>query len=100
MGGGHGEELEATITQGNLKENLEPNLDQVIHEIQVKFVEHVILVVASEASQLVQLVVEPIHVENPLFFITQPILVYGHSIDNLKHISIFSNKLPRMPQPG
>jgi hypothetical protein len=72
-----------------LKEELEPNLDQVIHEIQVKLVEHVVLVVVSKASQLVQLVVEPIHVGNPQFSIIQCILMYGHSIDNLKQISMF-----------
>jgi hypothetical protein len=34
------------------------------------------IVVAAKSSQLV---VEPIHVENPYFFITQPILISGHS---------------------
>ncbi len=47
------------------------------------------IVVATKTSQLVQLVVEPIQIENPSFFITQHVLVSGHSIDNLRHISMF-----------
>ncbi len=41
MGGGGGEELQATTTQGTLEEEFEPNLDQVIDNIQIKVVKHV-----------------------------------------------------------
>jgi hypothetical protein len=44
------------------------------------------IVVAAKSSQLV---VEPIHVENPYFFITQPIIVSGHSLNNLRQINMF-----------
>jgi hypothetical protein len=86
--------------QGNLeKEPNQPNLDQVIDNIQFEPIEHVVpitmskwlVVVATEASQPVQLLVEPIQIKNPQFFITQPILVSSHSIDNLRQISMFLN---------
>ncbi len=44
MGGGGGEEFQATVTQGNLKEKHEPNLDQVIDNIQVKPIEPMVLI--------------------------------------------------------
>ncbi len=56
MGGGRGEEFQATTTQGNLEENVEPNLDQVIDNIQVKIVEHVLFI--TKFKQLVIVVVE------------------------------------------
>ncbi len=40
------------------------------------------VVVAIEPSQTFQPLVELVHIENPQFFITQPILVYEHSIEN------------------
>lgn len=82
------------------KDNFYQCLDQVIDNIQVelvKLVEHVVLITKSkqlvvvviEASQLVQPIVEPVHIENPQFPITQLVPIFGHSIDNLKHISMF-----------
>jgi hypothetical protein len=67
-------------------------LDQVIDNIQAKPVEPMVLitefqqhvVVVAEASKLVQPIVEHVHVENPLFFITHHVLVFGHSINNLR----------------
>lgn len=58
-----------------MEEKPEPNLDQVIDNIQVKPIEpieHVVLiiefkqpiVVATKASQLIQLIVEHVHVKN------------------------------------
>jgi hypothetical protein len=45
---GRGEKIYATTTQGNIKEELEPNLDKVIDNIQVEPIEpakHVIPIV-------------------------------------------------------
>lgn len=97
-------------TNGNMEEELEPNLDQVIDNIQVKPIEPIqlvvsivepkqLVVVVAESSQLVQLVVEHVHVENPQISITQHVQVFGHFINNLKQIS-FQSKLPRMLQLG
>jgi len=36
IGGRGGEELDATSTQGNIEEEAEPNLDQVIDNIQIE----------------------------------------------------------------
>ncbi len=47
------------------------------------------IVIIIESSQPIQLVVEPIHVKNPYFSITQPILVSSHSTYNLKQINMF-----------
>jgi hypothetical protein len=44
------EELEATITQGNVEEELEPNLDQIIDNIQV---EHVVEPIVSITKPIV-----------------------------------------------
>jgi septal ring factor EnvC (AmiA/AmiB activator) len=44
------------------------------------------IVVTAKSSQLV---VEPIHVENPYFSITQPILIFGQSTNNLRQIDMF-----------
>jgi hypothetical protein len=73
MGGGDGKKLQAIATQGNLEEESEPNLDQVIDNIQVEPIEHVVpitkfkqpIVVVIKSSQPIQLVVEPGHIENP-----------------------------------
>jgi hypothetical protein len=89
MGGGGGEELQATATHGNLEEEPKPNLDKVVDNIQVEHVEFVELVVpiveptqpvvvATKSSHLVQHIVEPIHVENPQFSISQLVIVFGH----------------------
>ncbi len=64
--GGRGEELNATSTQGNIEEKLEPNLHQVIDNIQIELVmstEPVLPIVKS--SQPIQHVVEPMQMENP-----------------------------------
>jgi hypothetical protein len=64
----------------NLEEEPEPNLDQVIDNIQieqVELVEFVVpiakskepIVVAAETLQLVQPIIKHVHVENPQFFI-------------------------------
>jgi len=53
-----------------------------------------------KSSKLVQSIVELVYIENSLFFVTQPIPIFGHAIDNLKQISIFLSKLLKMPQPG
>jgi hypothetical protein len=39
--GGGGEKLKTMTIQGNMEEQLEPNLDQVIGNIQVEFVEYI-----------------------------------------------------------
>ncbi len=83
-----------------MEEKLKPNLDQVIDTIQVELVEPIQLVVSiakpkqlvvitTKSSQPIQLVVEPVHVENPQFFITQLVLVSGHSTHNMRYISMF-----------
>jgi hypothetical protein len=45
MGGGGGEEFQAILTKGNLEEEHEPNLDQVIDNIQAKPVEPMVLII-------------------------------------------------------
>jgi hypothetical protein len=95
MGGGGGEEFQATSTQGNLEEEPKPNMDQVIDNIQVKLVILVKLVVpitksklvVVETSQLVQHEVEHVQIENPSFFITNlsQFIVIPH---NLRQINI------------
>jgi hypothetical protein len=42
MGGGDGKKLQSITTQGNLEEESEPNLDQVIDNIQVEPIKHVV----------------------------------------------------------
>jgi hypothetical protein len=62
-------------------------MDQVITNIQdepIMFIEFVILImepitIAKKSFQLVQLVVEPIQMENPQFFRFQHVPVPGHS---------------------
>ncbi len=86
--------------QGNLEEEPKPNLDQVIDNIQVELVESIELivpitkptqtiVVVAKSSQLVQPIVELVHVENPQFSISQPIPIFGHFINNQKQIIMF-----------
>jgi hypothetical protein len=76
IGNRGGEELYATITQGNIKEEPEPNLDKVIDNIQVEPIMSIELVVSIaeptqpmvvtiESSQPIQLVVELVQIENP-----------------------------------
>jgi hypothetical protein len=73
MGGGGGKELQAIAIQGNLEEEHEPNLNQVIDNIHNEPIELVVsiverkqpIVVTVNSSQQVQLVVELVHVENP-----------------------------------
>jgi len=40
MGGGDGKEFQAMAMDDNLEEKLEPNLDQIIDNIQIEPVEH------------------------------------------------------------
>jgi hypothetical protein len=47
------------------------------------------IVVIVDPSQPIQHVVELVHVENPQFFITQLVPVFGHSTYNLRQISMF-----------
>jgi urease alpha subunit len=71
--GGGGKEFDAITTQGNIKEEPEPNLDQVIDNIQVEPVVYVELIisiieptiVAIKSFQHVQPVVELVQMENP-----------------------------------
>ncbi len=83
-----------------MEEELEPNLEQVIDNIQVEPIEPIQLVVSivepkqhvvvvAESSQLIQHVVEPVHVKNPQFSIIQLVQVFGHFIDNLRQISMY-----------
>jgi hypothetical protein len=59
--------------QGSIDEELEPNLDQVIDNIQIKlvvFVEPIVSIIefatiAIKSFQPIQLVVEPMQIENP-----------------------------------
>ncbi len=68
IGGGGGKELDAIAMQGRIEKKLEPNLDQVIHNIQIElvvFVEPIItitehVVAATKSFQHVQPIVEPI----------------------------------------
>ncbi len=68
IGGRGGEKLEATTTQGNIKEELKPNLDQVIDNIQIEPIMYAklvvsitkLVVVATKSFQRVQPEVEPI----------------------------------------
>jgi hypothetical protein len=48
MGGGGGEVFQTTTTQGNLEEKLEPNLDEVIDNIQFEHVELVVPFIESK----------------------------------------------------
>jgi glycosylphosphatidylinositol transamidase (GPIT) subunit GPI8 len=45
--------------------------------------------VSIEVSQLVQLVIEPSNLENPLFSTFQSTLISSHSYENLKYIIMF-----------
>jgi len=67
------------------------NLDQVIDNIQVEPVESIgpIVPLAWVKEHVVASVVEPIHVKNPQFSITQLVLVSSHFIDNLRQINMF-----------
>ncbi len=73
MGGGGGKKLQATIIQGNLEEEYEPNLNQLIDNIQDEPIELMVsivelkqpIVVTVDPSQPIQHVVEFVHVENP-----------------------------------
>ncbi len=76
MGGEYGKEFEAIATHNNLEEKPKPDLDQVIDNIQIEPIESVEIVVpiakpkelvaiVAKTPQLVQHVVEPIHLETP-----------------------------------
>jgi hypothetical protein len=73
IGGRRGEKLEAIATQSNIEKEFEPNLDQVINNIQVEHVMSIelvvsiieVIVIATKSFQLVQLEVELIQIENP-----------------------------------
>jgi hypothetical protein len=64
--------VQATTTHGNLEEELEPNLDKVIDNIQVKPIELVVfitkpkqhVIATTKVSQPIKHVVEHVHVEN------------------------------------
>jgi hypothetical protein len=47
------------------------------------------IVVTVKSSESIQSIVELVYIENSLFFVTQPIPIFGHAIDNLKQISMF-----------
>jgi hypothetical protein len=47
MGGGDGKEHQATTTKGNLEEEHELNLDQVIDNIQVEPIEPMVPIIKS-----------------------------------------------------
>jgi hypothetical protein len=72
--------------QGSIKEKHEPNLDQVINNIQIEHVVSIEPVVSTTESvaitiksfQLVQPVVKPIQIENPQFSRFQLVLVSNH----------------------
>jgi len=76
MGGGDGEEFQATTTQDNLEEH-EPNLNQIINNTQIEPVglRELIarakkpIIVIIEISQHVQPIIEHVRVKNPWFFI-------------------------------
>ncbi len=55
--GGGGEELDATITQGNIEEELKPNLDKVIDNIQVEPVVSTELIISI--TEFVAIAIEP-----------------------------------------
>ncbi len=91
---------QTTTIQNNLEEEPKPNLDQVIDNIQVEpieSIEFVILiteptqpiVVVAKLSQPIQPIVEHVHVKNPQFSISQPILVFGHFINNHRQFNMF-----------
>jgi len=96
VGGGGGEELDATTTQNNIKEEPKPNLDQVIDNIQIEpivYVEHVISIielvdVATKSFQFFQHIVEHVRMENPQFFRFQLVIISNHSIKILSHINM------------
>ncbi len=53
IGGRGGEELDATSTQGNIEEEAEPNLDQVIDNIQIepiKCIQHIVSITELAAA--------------------------------------------------
>ncbi len=75
-------------TQYNTGEEFEPNLDQVIDNIQDEpsvFAKLLISIVkptqlvATKSSQHVQPIVDYVQMENPQLFKFQPILIFGHS---------------------
>ncbi len=74
-------------------------MDQLIDNIQVELLESTELVIAiakptqpmvvpTKSSQLVQLVIEPVQIENPQFFRFQLLIDFGHFIENLRQINI------------
>jgi hypothetical protein len=95
-----GKELDAIAMQGSIEEEFEPNLDQVIDNIQIELVvstesivstiEHAsanrIIPTYSTCSELVQ-------IENPQFSRFQHVLIFGHSIETLRHINMFLEQL-------
>ncbi len=97
MGSGDGKKFQITIAQGNLEKEPEHNLDQVIDNIQVEIVEHVVPIIKSKQlvfvttklSRPVQLVIEPIYIENPYFFISKQVPISDHPIETLNKILCF-----------
>jgi hypothetical protein len=92
IGGGAKKKLQAMVTQSDLEEELEPNLDQVIDNVQVEYVEPVVpivqptqlVVTTTKSIQPVQHVVELVQIDYPQFSRSQPILFFGHFIKNLR----------------
>ncbi len=77
MGGGDSEKFQAIIMHDNLEDEPKLNLDQVIDNIQVEHVESIgpIMPLAWIKEHVVASIVEPTHVENPKFSITQLVLI-------------------------
>ncbi len=108
IGGGGGEELDVTTTQGNIEEKPEPNLDQVIDNVQGKLVMYVELVVSIiepvivdiESFQPIQPIVEPIQIKNPQIFRFQPFPLFGHTIETLRHINMFLKQVAQNAKPS
>jgi len=68
-----------------MEEEPEPNLDQIIDNIQIELVMSIEpVVIATKSFQPIQHVVEYIQIKNPLFFIFQLVPIFGHSIETLK----------------
>jgi hypothetical protein len=77
-----------------LEDKPEPNLDKVINNIQVELIKSIrpIVPLVGLKEHVVASIVEPAHVENPQFFITQIVLVFSHSINNLKQLVCFRTR--------
>jgi hypothetical protein len=76
--------------EGNIEEKPEPNMDQIINNIQIELVVYVELVaIATKSFKPIQHVVKSIQIENPLFLIFQLVPVFGHSTKTLRQITMF-----------